>query len=346
MNEDCLKLTIYFGERDRTEHAFLADALVDLFARHRFETSVLLRGTEGFGAKQRLQTQRLLTLSEDLPVVAVAVDARERIQAALAEVTEITGDGLVTLERARLLSGELRAAPLDGGATKLTVYCGRGDPVTELVALLHRRGVAGATALLGVDGTAHGERRRARFFGRNLDVPLMVISIGDGQRLAAALPEIEELLERPLATLERVQVCKRDGELLSSPPELPAGAAVWQKLMIYTSEQARHHGHPLHVALIRRLREEHAAGATALRGFWGYHGDHAPHGDRLLSLRRHVPVVTVLVDTPENIRRWFEIVHELTPHAGLVTSEIVPAFRATGPNLVDGGLELAERLGP
>ena len=41
---------------------------------------MLLRGAEGFGAKQRLQTQRLLSLSEDLPVVAVAVDARERIE--------------------------------------------------------------------------------------------------------------------------------------------------------------------------------------------------------------------------------------------------------------------------
>jgi PII-like signaling protein len=297
---------------------------VDLFARHRFQTSVLLRGTEGFGAKQRLQTQRLLTLSEDLPLVAVAVDARERIEAALPEVHEIIGDGLVTLERASLLSGELRADPLDGDATKLTVYCGRGDHVTELIDLLHRRGIAGATALLGVDGTAHGDRRRARFFGRNLDVPLMVISVGDGERIAAVLPEIEALLERPLATLERVQVCKRDGDLLTRPRELPPHAGSFQKLMIYTSEQARHDGHPLHVALVRRLRQERAAGATALRGFWGYHGDHAPHGDRLLSLRRHVPVVTVLVDTPDNIRRWFAIVDELTPHTGLVTSEIVP----------------------
>src|SRR5947199_4036805 len=101
MNQDCLKLTVYFGERDRANGRFLADALIDLFARHELQTSVLLRGTEGFGDKQRLQTQRLLTLSEDLPLVAVAVDARERVQAVLPEVQSISGDGLVTLERAR-----------------------------------------------------------------------------------------------------------------------------------------------------------------------------------------------------------------------------------------------------
>ena len=67
MNEDCLKLTVYFGERDRAGEAFLADALLDLFARHSFEASVLLRGAEGFGAKQRLQTQRLLSCRRTCP---------------------------------------------------------------------------------------------------------------------------------------------------------------------------------------------------------------------------------------------------------------------------------------
>ncbi len=340
MNEDCLKLTIYFGERDRSGGSFLSDALLDLFGETQLATSVLLRGAEGFGAKQRLQTQRLLSLSEDLPVVAVAVDARERILALLPEVTSVTGDGLVTLERARLLTGDLsNGARAVSGPTKLTVYCGRGEPVLELVALLQRRGVAGATALLGVDGTAHGERRRARFFGPNSDVPLMLISVGDGERMAAALPEIGALLREPLVTLERITVCRRDGEALEGLPEPPVPGA-WQKLMVYTSEQAHHDGHPLHVALIRKLRQAGAGGATALRGFWGYHGGDAPHGDRLLSLRRHVPVVTVVVDTPERTRRWFDLVSEVTRHTGLVTSEVVPAFRATAPDLVEGELAL------
>jgi PII-like signaling protein len=165
-----------------------------------------------------------------------------------------------------------------------------------------------------------------------------VVSVGEGERLAAVLPELGKLLRRPLVTLERVTVCRRDGVALAEPI---SAQGMWQKLMVYTSEQARHGRHPLHVALIRRLREEQASGATALRGFWGYHGDHGPHGDRLLSLRRHVPVVTVVVDTPERSRRWFEIVSELTEATGLVTSEMVPAFRATGPGVVDGSLEFS-----
>jgi PII-like signaling protein len=172
VNQDCLKLTSYFAEHDKAGRHFLADALLDCYGRHRLATSVLLRGTEGFGSRQRLQTQRLLTLSEDLPVVAVAVDTRQRIQQALDEVTALATHGLVTLERAHLLTGQLDQVHLPEGlaeATKLTVYLGRHQRTPggraaflEVVDLLHRHRVDGATVLLGVDGTAHGVRRRAR----------------------------------------------------------------------------------------------------------------------------------------------------------------------------------------
>lgn len=89
--------------------------------------------------------------------------------------------------------------------------------------------------------------------------------------------------------------------------------------------------------------EAGAAGAPSLPGIWGYHGDHEPHGDVFWQLRRRVPVVTVIVDTPERIRRWFAIVDEVTDEAGLVTSEMVPAFRATAPDAQRGGLRLAQR---
>jgi PII-like signaling protein len=356
VNDDCLKLTSYFGERDRADDGFLADAFTDIYARHRLRTSLVMRGVEGFGVKHQLRTDRLLTLSEDLPLVSVAVDTRARIQAALADVDLLRFDGLVTLERARMLSGPpIEAVQLGPGheeSTKLTVYVGRQQRVGRtpayeaLVDVLHQRGIAGATVLLGVDGTVHGVRQRAKFFGRNAQVPLMVIAVGDGDRIAAVLPDLGRMLDRPLITLERVRVCKLDGQRLTEPRHVPetdaSGLGVWQKLMVYAGEQSHHDGQPLHRQLIRELRGAGAAGATSLRGIWGYHGDHKPHGDTFWQLRRRVPVVTVIVDTPARIRAWYSIVDELTDQTGLVTSEMVPAFRATGPDLQRGGLRLAD----
>jgi PII-like signaling protein len=354
VNENCSKLTTYFGERRRSGDAFVADALFDTYGRHEVATSVLLRGALGFGLGHHLRTDRLLTSSEDLPVVSVAVDTRERIDALLRDVMAIKRHGLVTLERARMLTGDIREVALPEElheATKLTVYVGRqervaGTPAFAAVCdLLYRRGVAGATAFLGVDGTVHGRRARARFFARNAEVPMMVIAVGAGERIARVLPELGAMLHEPLFTLERVRVCKRDGELIERPHELPAvdehGMAMWQKLMVYASEQAKADGHPLYQELVRRLREAGASGATVLRGIWGFHGDHEPHGDRFLSLRRHVPVMTVLIDTPQRIEGLFDVVDEVTREVGLVTSEMVPAMTALAGDERRGGLKLA-----
>src|ERR1700719_2396864 len=104
MLEEGLKLSVYLGERDRVDGRLLADVLIDLFERRGVRTSILVRGVEGFGIKHRLQTERLLTLSEDLPMVALAVDASDRVEAAIGEVREVTRHGVITLERALLLS--------------------------------------------------------------------------------------------------------------------------------------------------------------------------------------------------------------------------------------------------
>jgi PII-like signaling protein len=358
--EECLKLTTYFGERDRADGRLVADALLDLYGKHEIQSSMLLRGMEGFGLEHHLRTDRLLTLSEDLPVVSIALDTPERIERLLGPVREIQRRGLVTLERARILRGvdaqsaaaSVKAIVQTGQeATKLTVYLGRHERVAgrtafaEACDVLHGKGVAGATVLLGVDGTHHGERRRARFFARNEQVPATIVAIGASEPIARAVSQLQGVLTNPLLTVERVRVCKRDGETIAPPHELSGtdehGLDLWQKLTVVSSEAARHGGAALHVELIRRLRAAGAAGVTSLRGIWGFHGDHPPHGDRLLSLRRHVPVMTIAIDTPARMATLFPIFDELTGEHGLLTSEIVPAMAASGRGETRGGLRLA-----
>jgi PII-like signaling protein len=354
VTEDCIKLTSYFGERHRTGKAFVADALIGLYGQHEIAASILLRGTEGFGLKHHLRTDRYLSLSEDLPLIAIAVDTRPRIEAVLGQTLQLNQTGLVTLERARLLAGDIGHIPLPEDlheATKLTVYLGRQERAYRVPAfmavcdLLYRRGIAGATALLGVDGTAHGRRERAAFFSRNADVPMMLIAVGSGERIGRVLPELGALLNHPLLTLERIRVCKRDGKLFAPPQALPGvdehGMGLWQKLMVYTSEASQYHGQPIHRAIVRRLRSAGMSGATTQRGIWGFHGDHPPHGDRLLQLGRHVPAVTIVIDTPGRITTAFEIIDELTSERGLVTSETIPAMRATTGDRKRGGPRLA-----
>jgi PII-like signaling protein len=292
-------------------------------------------------------------MSESLPAVSIAVDTRARIDRMLPDVLGAVGHGLVSLERTRLATGaaiDAAAVPANGAGVKLTVYGGRGTRVdgqpgyAAAVALLRECGAVGASVLLAVDGTLHGERRRARFFARNADVPLMLLAVGEQPSIAGALPRLRELIEEPVATLERVQICKAGGVLFAEPEAVPGrdpfGLQIWQKLIIHFEEQSKHQGHPLHLVLLRRLGEAGAAGATTLRGVRGFFGDRAPFAERLLSLRRRVPVHVVVIDSPGNMRRWWPIIDEVTARDGIVTSELVPAmhaFRAGG----DARLRLA-----
>lgn len=344
-----LKLTAYFPERERAGSRFLAESMLELFARRRVATSVLLRGISGFGRRHVINTDQSLTLSEDPSVTVVAVDRADTIRALAGEIAEMTPAGLITLERARWLD-DLGTVPA-ADSVKLTVYVGRnrradGMPAYKAVCrLLHRHRFAGASVFLGVDGTAHGERRRAHFVARNVDVPVMIIAVGSAEQVHRCAPELTTLLQRPLATLERVRLCRRDGLQLAAPPALPAaddaGRPLWQKLMVVTSETDRHDGMPIHRALVRRLWQSGAApGATVLRGVWGFHDDREPHGDKLFQLGRRVPAMTVIVGRPGEIAHAHRVVDELTGEHGLVTCETVPAVLRPGPQ--SGARDLAD----
>jgi PII-like signaling protein len=299
VDEDAAVVTCYFRERHHAGSRFPGGELIDLYGRRSVAASVLLRGIEGYGPGLPPSAGRTLPLPEDPPLTAVAVDTRPCIDAVLDEVTELAQPRLITLERARLLSGEIEPLCLgesSSEATRLTIYCGHADSVYQVPAfeaaceLLYRREVAGATVLSGVDGTAGGRRHRAQFLRYGGDVPLMVVAVGSGERIGMLLPELGGLFRHPLMTVATVRLCKRDGQLVSRPVALPpadtaavpAGMTPRVRLTVYTSGAARHDGQPAHRAIVRQLRSAGVTGATSLRGTWGYHGDHAPHGDRRL----------------------------------------------------------------
>jgi PII-like signaling protein len=66
--------------------------------------ATVLRGTLGFGANSRIHTAKILRLSEDLPMVIEIVDQRERIEAFLPDLDAMIEEGLVTLEKIRLIA--------------------------------------------------------------------------------------------------------------------------------------------------------------------------------------------------------------------------------------------------
>ena len=97
-------LRIFVGESDRWEGKPLYEAIVHKARQEGLAGATVLRGMEGFGANSRIHTTKILRLSEDLPIVIEIVDRAERIQAILPALDEMLAEGLMTLERVRIVA--------------------------------------------------------------------------------------------------------------------------------------------------------------------------------------------------------------------------------------------------
>jgi len=93
-----LRLTIFVGEDDQWHHKPLFTEIVHRAHKSGLAGASVLRGVEGYGASSRIHTTRLLSLSEDLPVAVIIVDAEDKIRAFLPELDELVTEGLVIID--------------------------------------------------------------------------------------------------------------------------------------------------------------------------------------------------------------------------------------------------------
>jgi PII-like signaling protein len=102
--KDAILLRVHVGESDRFRGRPLYEAIVLKARELHLAGATVLRASMGYGASSRLHTAKLLRLSEDLPIVIEIVDAEEKIDAFLPHLEEMVTEGLVTLERVRVLA--------------------------------------------------------------------------------------------------------------------------------------------------------------------------------------------------------------------------------------------------
>jgi hypothetical protein len=106
LNGEQVLMRIFIGESDKHQSKPLYQVLVEMLRREKIAGATVLRGILGFGAKSHLHTAYILRLSQDLPIVIEVVDSQENIDRILPQVEQVMGDGLITVEKVRVLRYE------------------------------------------------------------------------------------------------------------------------------------------------------------------------------------------------------------------------------------------------
>jgi uncharacterized protein len=96
-------MRIHIGESDKWHGKALHEAIVELLRREGFSGATVLRGVAGFGSSSVYHTDKVLRLSQDLPIILEVVESEERIQQILPLMDEMVTGGLITLEKVRVI---------------------------------------------------------------------------------------------------------------------------------------------------------------------------------------------------------------------------------------------------
>ena len=101
--EDGYLLRVFVGESDKHGHIPLYEAIVQTARKAGLAGATVLRGLMGYGRHSVVHTSKILRLSEDLPMVVEIVDSLQKIEAFLPTLDGMIRDGLVTLEKVRVI---------------------------------------------------------------------------------------------------------------------------------------------------------------------------------------------------------------------------------------------------
>jgi len=96
-------MRIHIGESDKWHRKPLHEAIVEMLRREGFSGATVLRGVGGYGGSSVYHTDKLLRLSQDLPVVLEVIETQERIEQILPKLDQMVEGGLITLEKVRVI---------------------------------------------------------------------------------------------------------------------------------------------------------------------------------------------------------------------------------------------------
>jgi hypothetical protein len=95
------------------------------------------------------------------------------------------------------------------------------------------------------------------------------------------------------------------------------------QVTMYLTEGDSWHHRPLHLEILKYLRDEKVAGAVVLHAVAGFLGRNQVHTAHLVEAGGELPVVVIFVDNDEHVTRVLPKLREMAAHRLIVRENVV-----------------------
>jgi PII-like signaling protein len=220
------KVSIYVGQDQQYHGESVYAAILEFLFYRKVSGATVTRGVAGFGADHHMQTDRILVLTENLPMKVEFIETPEKVEELLSKLHEIVGSGLIEIqdttivkasETAKQVAQRGSARPLKqaGTAKLMRIFIGENDkwngkPLhTALLESMRANELAGATVYQGILG--YGANRRIHkdsALHLSHDRPMVLSVVDTEERLRAFLPLLDDMVQQGLVVFSDVDVIK------------------------------------------------------------------------------------------------------------------------------------------
>ncbi|HXN29358.1 MAG TPA: DUF190 domain-containing protein [Candidatus Acidoferrales bacterium] len=228
------KVTVYVGQDQQYHGESVYAAILDFLFYRKVAGATVTRGIAGFGADHRMQTDRILALTENLPMKVEFVETPKKVEELLPKLQEMVGAGLIEIQDTTIVKAESSGqtarlvSPTSlkqaGTAKLMRIFVGENDkwngkPLHQaLMESMRANDIAGVTVYQGILG--YGANRRIHqdsALHLSHDRPMMLSVVDTEERLRAFLPLLDDMVLQGLVVFSDVDVIKythnyRDGE--------------------------------------------------------------------------------------------------------------------------------------
>jgi len=220
------KVSIYVGQDHQYHGESVYAAILEFLFYHKVAGASVTRGIAGFGADHHMHTDRILVLTENLPMKVEFIETPEKVEELLPKLHKMVGTGLIEIqdttivkpsESSKQAEHQEATPPLkrEGKAKLMRIFIGENDkwngkPLHKaLIECMRTNDIAGVTVYQGILG--YGANRRIHkdsALHLSHDRPIMLSVVDTEERLRGFLPVLNDMVQQGLVVFSDVDVIK------------------------------------------------------------------------------------------------------------------------------------------